>query len=79
MTIYSLMRGTAFDQDTVNSVAAAFEVVCRQLDLSTRSDSITEVVGQQIIELARRGIKDPDDLAEAVLASLERTGARRAG
>jgi len=79
MTIYSLMRGADFDRDTVNAVAAAFEAVCRQLDLPTRSDSITEVVGQQIIELARRGIKDPDALAEATLAALEGTGARRTG
>jgi hypothetical protein len=79
MTIYSLMRGAGFDRDTVNAVAAAFDRVCRELDLSTRNDSITEVVGQQTIELARRGIKDSDELAEAVLASLERTGARRTG
>ena len=78
MTIYSLMRGADFDRNTMVAVATAFESVCRALDLSTRSDPITEVVGRQIIELARQGIKDPEQLAEATLAQLEAQGARRA-
>jgi hypothetical protein len=78
MTIYSLMRGTDFDRNTMIAVAKAFESVCRALDLSTRRDPITDVVGRQIIELARQGIKNPGQLAEAALAHLKAQGTRRA-
>ena len=78
MTIYSLMRGTDFDRNTMVAVATVFESVCRALDLSTRSDPITDVVGRQIIELARQGIKNPGQLAEAALAHLKAQGTRRA-
>ena len=78
MTIYSLMRGTNFDRNTMIAVATAFETVCRELDLSTRSDPITEVVGRQIIALAQQGIKNADALSDATLAHLESIGVRRA-
>jgi len=78
MTIYTLMQGANFDRDTVNAVAAAFDAVCRELDLSTRSDPITEVVGQQIIALARQGTHDPAKLEEAARTYLESMGVRRA-
>jgi hypothetical protein len=77
MTIYSLMRGAGLDRDAVNAVAAAFDKVCRELDLSTRSDPFTEIVGQQIIALASQGTHDADRLAEAVLSYLESMGVRR--
>jgi hypothetical protein len=79
MTIYSLMRGAGFDRDTINAVATAFDAVCRELDLSTRSDPVTEVVGQKIIALAQQGTHDPEKLTVAALAYLESMGVHRAG
>ena len=57
----------AFDPEATNAMSAAFEEVCRALKLLDTDANGREVVAAQIIELARRGEKDPIRLRDCVL------------
>jgi hypothetical protein len=53
-------------------MGVAFVNVCNQLGLADKEDPLTRLVAQTIIELARRGIKDPDTMVKAALKEIER-------
>jgi hypothetical protein len=57
----------AFDPEATNAMSAAFEEVCRALKLLETDAHGREAVASQIIELARRGEKDPTRLRDRVL------------
>ena len=69
------LRGTmlssgAFDPDALKAMTAAYEGACTALDLVDRSDPLTEIIAQKIIERAKEGELDPVRLCEAVLEGL---------
>jgi len=67
-TIIEFLREqNAFDPEATNAMSAAFEEVCRALKLSDTDTHGREAVASQIIELARRGEKDPVRLRDRVL------------
>jgi hypothetical protein len=67
-TIIQFMREqNAFDPEATNAMSAAFDEVCRALKLLETDANGREAVAAQIIELARRGEKDPIRLRDRVL------------
>jgi hypothetical protein len=48
----------------------AYEDALRALEISDRSDRITEIIAQHIIEAARRGVRDPVDLCRIAIQDL---------
>ena len=59
MPITPLLKGQAFDPELVEAMDAAFLKTCEALGLNERTDPITEVVAEKIIELAQRDLRNP--------------------
>jgi hypothetical protein len=57
------------DPERIEAMRAAFNRVCDILQLSCdREDPLTEIVVTKIVELAKAGERDPENLCFAVLA-----------
>jgi hypothetical protein len=70
MAIYRLLRDAAFDDVAVKAMTTAYEGVLQELKLVDRTDPVTEIVANKIIELARMGPLDPIELRQLVMRSL---------
>jgi hypothetical protein len=57
--IIPFLRGQAFDPETVEAIRKALVTTCETLGLSDRSDAMTKLLAEKIIELAQRGFKNP--------------------
>lgn len=56
-----------FEPEATQAMSDAFEAACRALQLSNGAAREREVVAVRIVELARRGERDPIRLFERVL------------
>jgi len=65
--ITPFLQGRAFDPETAQAVANALVMTCEALGLSNRDDAMTQLVAEKIIELARRGLKNPTALHLAAM------------
>jgi hypothetical protein len=72
-----LRKQNAFDPEATKAMSAAFEDVCRALKLLDTDTNGREAVAAQIIELARRGEKDPVRLRDRVLRDASASAVRR--
>jgi len=66
------LQGAVFDEETLAAMTAAFEDALRELRLTDRSDPITAMVAQKIIDCARQGERDPARLRDLALKDLTR-------
>jgi hypothetical protein len=71
MPITPFLRGQAFDPETIEIMGKAFLSTCEALGLSDRTDAMTELVAEKVIELAQRGFKNPFALHLAAMAEFE--------
>jgi hypothetical protein len=58
---------TVFEPEVTSAMSIAFDEVCRELQLADGAAREREAVAIRIIELARRGERDPQQLCERVL------------
>ena len=70
MAIYRLLNDHVFGPDEIKVLTTAYEEVLRTLRLENRADPATEMIAKKIIELARRGERDPVRLREHAIRSL---------
>ena len=70
MTIHRLIQNLSFNQDDIDRLAAAYEDALRALHISDRDDPINQIIAQRIIEGARTGVHDPDDLCKMAIKDL---------
>jgi hypothetical protein len=68
MPIRPYLNGHRFDEETVRVLGAAFVIARVALRLQDREDLAQKVIATKLIELAKQGERDPDRLAEQVLA-----------
>jgi hypothetical protein len=68
--MHRLLQTLAFDLDGIERLSVAYEDALRALEISDRSDRITEIIAQRIIEAARRGVRDPVDLCRIAIQDL---------
>jgi hypothetical protein len=61
------LQGRAFDSETAQAVANALVMTCEALGLSNRDHPMTQLVAEKIIELAKRGLKNPTELHVAAM------------
>ena len=61
-----------FGPETTRAMSVAFDEVCRALNLSHTGNGVREGIATRIIELARRGERDPDRLRDRVIAEAGR-------
>jgi hypothetical protein len=57
----------AFEPEITQAMSVAFEDVCKSLDLPAIAVREREAVAIKIIELARRGERNPDQLRDRIL------------
>jgi hypothetical protein len=69
--ITPFLKGQAFDPELVNAMAAAFSKTCDALGLAERTDPITALVAEKIIELAQRGLRNPTAMHDMAMIELE--------
>jgi hypothetical protein len=74
MTIHRLLRNTTFGPEEIERLVTAYEQTLMALGLKDRSDPITQLVAEKIIEVGRLGIEDPAKTSEVVLKELGSSG-----
>jgi len=68
MLITLFLTGQLFDLEVIESMSAAFAAVCGVLQLKVgKDDPATRFVAEKVIELAQRGVRDPDVLRTMTL------------
>jgi len=70
MAIYRLLQNHAFEPEAIMTMTAAYDQVLHTLCLVHRSDPITWIVAEKVIQFAQRGERDPVRLRELALESL---------
>ena len=71
MPITPFLTGRSFDQERIDLMSTAYMAVCEKLGLADRSDPATLMVAEKVIELALRGVNDPDTLRRLALFEFE--------
>ena len=69
MTIHRLLKNNTFGPEEIERLVTAYEQTLRALGLKDRSDPITQIVAEQIIEVGRLGIEDPEEISSWLLTS----------
>ena len=67
MSITPFLVNQAFEPETIENMSAAFVAACDALHLKVGDDPATRFVAEKVIELAQRGVRDPDTLREMAL------------
>ena len=67
MPITPYLAHQAFEPEIIDTMSAAFVAACEALHLKVDDDPATRIVAEKVIELAQRGIRDPDTLRTMTL------------
>ena len=67
---YSVFADAGLESDAVIAVLVAFERVREALGLADRTDPLTMIVANKLIELAKAGERDPQRLYELTLQAI---------
>ena len=70
MAIYRMLRNQRIGVEEASILAAAYELTLRALDIKDRADPVTERVAEKIIEIGRRGLRDPLQISELTIKEL---------
>jgi hypothetical protein len=71
--IRRFLDGRIFDAEAINEMSLAFDDACDELGLvNSAHDPATSIVAEKIIEVAQRGVHDPDQLRTMALNELGR-------
>ena len=71
MPITPFLKGQAFDPVLVEAMSAAFESTGDALGLTERTDPITALVAEKIIEAAQRGLRSPTEIQMLAIRELK--------
>ncbi len=73
MPITPFLAGQAFDPEAIETMSAAFVAACDALRLKVGDYPATRFVAEKVIELAQRGIRDPNMLCKLTLKEFDLT------
>jgi hypothetical protein len=68
--VLPFFRGAAFDTDATRVMGEAFDHACHFLHDVGQPDLVREIIAKRIIEAARNGERDPDELCARALKAL---------
>jgi hypothetical protein len=71
MPIRQFIGDASFEPQTVIGMTTAFNQALGALQLVDRTDPIAEMVARKIIEIARRGERDPKRICPLAMESLK--------
>ena len=64
--------GSVFDDQATKAMGEAFEAACKDLDEAGQSSVIYVAVAKRIIEIAKSGERDPNQLRAMALGAISR-------
>ena len=70
MAIYRLLQNSEFGPEEIDRMTAAYEDALRVLRLANRSDAITDLVAEKIVEVAQTGERDANRIRDLALKAL---------
>jgi hypothetical protein len=70
MPLYGLLKDGSFDPDDIDRMVAAYEAALARLQLKDRADPVCELVAKKIIDLARSGDHDVQQMCDRAIAEL---------
>ena len=70
MSVHRLIDMSVFGPDEIAVMSAAYEDALCILHISSRSDSLCEVLARKIIEIAQTGERDPKQIRQKALSAL---------
>jgi hypothetical protein len=59
-----------FPPDVIRAMSLAFDEVCERLSIAETADAAREMVASRIVELARKGERNPEHLRDEALKSI---------
>jgi hypothetical protein len=62
--------GSVFDDEATKAMGEAFEAACKDLDEAGQSSVVYGAVAKRIIEMAKSGERDPNQLRDGALTAL---------
>jgi hypothetical protein len=68
--VLSFFQGAAFDDDATQVMGKAFDRACQSLHDNGQPDLVRQIIAKRIIEVARKGERDPDELCARALQAL---------
>jgi hypothetical protein len=69
---YSVIANSGLESDAVAAVLTALERARAVLGLADRTDGLTMILANKLIELAQAGERDPQRLCDLVLWAIQR-------
>jgi hypothetical protein len=70
MAIHRILQNSPLSPEDINRLTAAYEATLKALDLTDRSDPITELVARKIIEIGQTGVRDPLQISKLAVTDL---------
>jgi len=70
MPIDELIRESSFSPEEIRVIVEAFNGLCKELQITQRSDPIAQVAARALIAAARQGATDPKELLRRSLRGL---------
>ena len=74
----NFVKEFVFDPEAIEPMVAAFKAACHSLQLVDRDDLLTQIVARKVVEVARTGERDPEQLRDLVLLALKESDRRTA-
>jgi hypothetical protein len=68
--LVSQTRGGVFTPDEIAVMTAAYELACSELKIRDRTNALCELLAKKIIEIAKRGERDPQRMCRDAVAEL---------
>jgi len=68
--VLPFFHDAAFDDEATQAMGAAFDRVCHCLHDNRQPEVIRQIIAKRIIEVARKGERNPDELCARALQAL---------
>jgi hypothetical protein len=69
--VHPLLAASEFRGPALDVLIAAFERVCRELQLAPRPDRLTDIVAETVLHCVRKGTTDPAQILECAREALQ--------
>ena len=70
VAIYQMIKTASYSPEDIERLTAAYDDALRLLQLANRTDPISEIVAKRIIDAAKTGIRDPEELCAWAIKDL---------
>jgi len=70
MPIHRLLQNSPLGPEEIAGLTDAYERTLRALSLVDRGDPIAELIARKVIELGKRGVRDPKQLSSLAIKEL---------